>query len=83
MACPRCMEASGLCRECEESLYGLDDESVVKAVWKSAHAVEDWPGKVTIRRFSPFKKFKVEGEGATVAEAWKIVADRIRKIWEQ
>ena len=32
-----------------------DDKAVVKSVWKSARAVEDWPGKVTIRRFSPFK----------------------------
>ena len=60
-----------------------DDEEVVKAVWKSAHAVEDWPGKVIIRRFSPYKKFKVEGEGKTVAEAWKNTADRIRKIWDE
>jgi hypothetical protein len=60
-----------------------DDELVVKSVWKSAHAVEDWPGKVTIRRYSPFKKVKVEGEGKTVAEAWKNVADRIRAIWAQ
>ena len=58
-----------------------DDEAVVKSVWKSAHAVEDWPGKVTIRRFSPFQKFKVEGEGKTIEEAWKNVADRIRAIW--
>ena len=60
-----------------------EDEMVVKSVWKSAHAVEDWPGKVTIRRFSPYKKIKVEGEGKTVAEAWKSVADRIRSIWQQ
>ena len=40
-----------------------DDEEVVKAVWKSAYAVEDWPGKVTVRRFSPYNKFKIEGEG--------------------
>ena len=60
-----------------------DDEQVVKSVWKSAHAVEDWPGKVTIRRFSPFKKVKIEGEGKTVAEAWKNAADRIRKIWSE
>ncbi len=61
-----------------------DDESVVKSVWKSAHAVEDWPGKVTIRRFSPFGKgSKVEGEGKTLAEAWKNVADRIRAIWNE
>ena len=59
-----------------------DDVLVVKSVWKSAHAVEDWPGKVTIRRFSPFKKVKVEGEGKTAEEAWKNVADRIRAIWE-
>lgn len=59
-----------------------DDIAVVKSVWKSAHAVEDWPGKVTIRRFSPYKKFKVEGEGKTEQEAWKNIADRIRKIWE-
>ena len=30
-----------------------NDEMVVKTVWKSAHAVRDWPGMVTIRRFSP------------------------------
>jgi len=58
-----------------------DDRAVVKAVWASAHAVEDWPGKVTIRRFSPYKKFVVEGEGKTEDEAWKRVADRIRAIW--
>ena len=58
-----------------------EDKQVVKSVWASAHAVEDWPGKVTIRRFSPFKKVNVEGEGKTEAEAWKNVADRIRKIW--
>lgn len=58
-----------------------DDVAVVKAVWKSAHAVQDWPGKVTIRRFSPLKKFHVEGEGATEVEAWKNVAERIRKTW--
>jgi hypothetical protein len=59
-----------------------DDQLVVKSVWKSAHAVEDWPGKVTIRRFSPYKKVCVEGEGKTAAEAWKNVADRIREIWK-
>ncbi len=59
----------------------INDELVVKSVWKSAHAVEDWPGKVTIRRFSPYKKFMVEGEGKTTAEAWKNTADRVRKIW--
>ena len=58
-----------------------EDELCVKSVWKSAHAVEDWPGKVTIRRFSPYRKFKVEGEGKTVADAWKNTADRIRAIW--
>lgn len=46
-----------------------DDEMVVKSVWKSARAVRDWPGMVTIRRFSPFKNEKVEGSGATEAEA--------------
>lgn len=60
-----------------------DDEAVVKSVWTSAHLVEDWPGKCTIRRFSPFKNFKVEGEGATPDEAWKNVADKIRKIWKE
>jgi hypothetical protein len=60
-----------------------DDIAVVKSVWKSAHAVEEWPGKVTIRRFSPFKKVKVEGEGKTANEAWKSVADRIRTIWSE
>jgi hypothetical protein len=60
-----------------------EDELVVKSVWKSAHAVEDWPGKVTIRRFSPYKKEKVEGEGKTVAEAWKNTANRIRDLWAQ
>ena len=69
-------------RSNQYELYdGIDDELVVKSVWKSAHAVEDWPGKVTIRRFSPFKKFHIEGEGKTVAEAWKNAADRVRKIW--
>ena len=61
----------------------LDDIAVVRSVWKSARAVTDFPGKVTIRRFSPFKKFCVEGEGKTVEEAWKNVADRIRKIWDE
>ncbi len=60
-----------------------DDEQVVKSVWKSARAVRDWPGMVTIRRFSPFKNEKVEGQGATEAEAWKNVADRIRAIWSE
>ena len=60
-----------------------DDEQVVRSVWKSARAVRDWPGMVTIRRFSPFKNEKVEGEGATEGEAWKNVADRIRKIWDE
>ena len=59
------------------------DELVVKSVWKSAHAVEDFPGKVTIRRFSPFKKVKIEGEGRTVEEAWRKTADKIRAIWNQ
>ena len=58
-----------------------EDELVVKSVWKSAHAVRDWPGMVTIRRFSPFKNEKVEGEGATEADAWKNTADKIRAIW--
>ena len=60
-----------------------DDEMVVKSVWKSARAVRDWPGMVTIRRFSPFKNEKVEGSGATEAEAWKNVADKIRAIWAE
>jgi ribosome-binding protein aMBF1 (putative translation factor) len=60
-----------------------DDKAVVKSVWKSAHAVEDWQGKVTIRRFSPFKKVKVEGEGKTETEAWRVVADKIRAIWAE
>jgi hypothetical protein len=37
---------------------------------------------VTIRRFSPFKNEKIEGEGATEADAWKNVADKIRAIWK-
>ena len=37
----------------------------------------------TIRRFSPFKKFRIEGEGKTVAEAWKNTADKIRAIWNE
>jgi hypothetical protein len=57
-----------------------NDEMVVKTVWKSAHAVRDWPGMVTIRRFSPFKNEKIEG--ATEADAWKNVADKIRAIWK-
>ncbi len=61
----------------------MDDMAVVKSVWKSAHAVEDWPGKVTIRRFSPYKKVKIEGEGRTTSEAWRNVANRIREIWKQ
>ena len=61
----------------------LDDIAVVRSVWKSAHAVTDFPGKVTIRRFSPFKNVCVEGEGKTAKEAWKNVADRIRKIWDE
>ena len=59
-----------------------NDEMVVKTVWKSAHAVRDWPGMVTIRRFSPFKNEKIEGEGATEADAWKNTADKIRSIWK-
>jgi hypothetical protein len=59
-----------------------DDKAVVRSVWKSARAVEDWPGKVTIRRFSPYKTLKVEGEGTTIAEAWKNTANKIRKIWK-
>ena len=60
-----------------------DDKAVVKAVWKSARAVRDWPGMVTIRRFSPFKNEKILGEGATEAAAWKNVADKIRSIWDE
>jgi hypothetical protein len=60
-----------------------EDELVVKSVWKSAHAMQDFPGKVTIRRFSPYGKSKIEGEGANEAEAWKKVADRIRAIWKK
>ena len=60
-----------------------EDLRVVKSVWKSAHAVEEWPGKVTIRRFSPFKKVCIEGEGKTEQEAWANVANRIRKIWSE
>ena len=60
-----------------------EDIAVVKAVWKSAHAVEDWPGKVTIRRFSPYKIVKIEGEGKTVEEAWRNVANKIRAIWKE
>jgi hypothetical protein len=60
-----------------------DDEMVVKSVWKSARAVRDWPGMVTIRRFSPFNNEQVEGCGATEAEAWKNTADKIRAIWKQ
>jgi hypothetical protein len=60
-----------------------DDQAVVKSVWKSAHAVQDWPGKVTIRRFSQYKRFSIEGEGATEADAWKNVADKIRAIWRE
>ena len=59
-----------------------DDVAVVKSVWKSAHAVEDWPGKVTIRRFSPFKPVKIEGEGETADQAWKNTADKIRAVWQ-
>ena len=58
-----------------------DDELVVKSVWKSAHAVQDWPGKVTIRRFSPYRVAAIEGEGKTVAEAWSNTANRIRALW--
>ena len=59
-----------------------DDQLVVKSVWRSAHAVEDFPGKVTIRRFSPYKTTKIEGEGRTTEEAWKNAADKIRAIWD-
>jgi hypothetical protein len=45
--------------------------------------VQDWPGKVTIRRFSPYKNEKIEGEGATEVDAWKSTADKIRAIWNQ
>ena len=58
-------------------------EEGVKAVWKSAHAVEEWPGKVTIRRFSPFKKFVVVGEGATKEKAWENAGKRLEKMFEE
>ena len=58
-----------------------DDELVVTSVWKSAHVVRDWPGMVTIRRFSPFKNEKIVGQGATEADAWKNAADKIRAVW--
>ena len=59
-----------------------DDELVATSVWKSAHVVHDWPGMVTIRRFSPFKNEKIVGQGATEADAWKNAADKIRAIWK-
>jgi hypothetical protein len=52
----------------------------VKAIWKSAHAVEDFPGKVTIRRFSPYKKVCVVGEGATKQAAWRNAVERVEKV---
>ena len=67
----------------EYSDFLKDDQAVVRAVWKSAHAVEDWPGKVTIRRFSPYKAVKIEGEGKTAEEAWRNTADKIRAIWAE
>jgi hypothetical protein len=57
-----------------------EDIEYIKAIWKSAHAVQEWPGKVTIRRFSPFKKFVVVGEGATEEAAWKDAVDRVERL---
>ena len=76
-------ESENVCKKCYADLKTDENVAVVKSVWKSAHAVEDWPGKVTIRRFSPYKKVKIEGEGKTPEEAWKNVADRIRAIWAE
>lgn len=58
-----------------------DNVEQIKAIWKSAHAVQEWPGKVTIRRFSPFKKFAIIGEGATEAEAWRNAVERVEALW--
>ena len=55
----------------------------IKFVWKSAHAVNDFPGKWTIRRFSPFKKVCVVGEGATEELAWKNAESRITALLEK
>ena len=57
-----------------------EDRDLIKHIWASAHAVEDWQGKVTIRRFSPFKKFVVVGEGTTEAEAWRDAAERVERV---
>ena len=73
--------SENVCTKCYADVKMDEDVAVVKSVWKSAHPVQDFPGKVTIRRFSPYKKVKIEGEGKTVAEAWKNAADKIREIW--
>lgn len=52
----------------------------IKHIWKSAHVVQDFPGKVTIRRFSPFKKVAIIGEGATETDAWQDAVDRVEKV---
>jgi hypothetical protein len=60
-----------------------EDVEFIKFIWKSAHAVQDFPGKVTIRRFSPFKKVAVVGEGKTEAEAWRNAVERVEKVTKQ
>lgn len=60
-----------------------EDIEFIKAIWKSAHAVEDFPGKVTIRRFSPYKKICVVGEGATRHAAWRNAVERVEKVCEK
>jgi hypothetical protein len=57
-----------------------DDIVSIKTIWKSAHSVEDFPGKVTIRRFSPYKKVCVVGEGTTKQAAWRNAVERVEKV---
>jgi hypothetical protein len=57
-----------------------EDRDFIKAIWKSAHSVQEFPGKVTIRRFSPYKKVCVVGEGATESDAWRNAVKRVEKV---
>ena len=57
---------------------------LVKSVWKSARAVRDWPGMVTICRFSPFKNGESRGKWRDRGGSnGKNVADKIRAIWAE
>ena len=72
----------GICEQ-EEGELMSGDRDFIKAIWASAHAVEDWPGKVTIRRFSPYKKTCVIGEGATESEAWHNAVERVERVCDK